>query len=403
MEISDRNSDSHGGVFIAVNDRFIAQDESDLDQENCEMKWCSIHVKGVAPVFIGAFYRSQTTDNDYMRLLDDSLQKIPKNASIWLLGDFNLPDVNWITNSFIPCGRYPGPSKLMIDIALDHGLHQIVQKPTRGKSILDLCFTNDVSFVKDVQVIDGLSDHDTVIVSALVRPKLVHKPRRKVYIYAKGEYDKICEELDAFNATLTDDHVNKSDINEIWSDFTRIVQKSMDSHIPSKMSTSKVRLPWMNDRMRKMCNKKRKIYDKARKTGDFATWDKYKDIRRKNDRELRKLQRKYIRDVCDTLESNNTKPFWRYIKSLRREVFGVGPLEHLGRIASSAKDKAEALNAQFCSVFTDENIQNIPNFTQSTVPDMPDIIITTPGIEKLLKNLNVQKKQLDLITFLPRF
>jgi hypothetical protein len=63
----ENDRDSHGGVFIAVNDRLIAQDEPNLDQEKCEMKWCSIHVKGVAPVFIGAFYRSQKTDNDYLK------------------------------------------------------------------------------------------------------------------------------------------------------------------------------------------------------------------------------------------------------------------------------------------------------------------------------------------------
>jgi hypothetical protein len=143
----------------------------------------------------------------------------------------------------------------MTDIALDHGLHQIVDKPTRENNILDLCFTNDLSFVKSVRVIDGISDHDIVIVAALVRPKLVHKPRRKVFIYAKGEYNKICDDLNAFNSKLTDDYVEKSDINQIWTDFTSIVQKSMDNNIPSKMSTSKVRLPWMNDRMRKKCNK----------------------------------------------------------------------------------------------------------------------------------------------------
>lgn len=219
------NGDTHGGVFLAVNDRLIAQEESNLDQPNCELKWISLHVKGIAPMFIGAFYRSQNTDNDYLRLLDDSLQRIPKNASIWLLGDFNLPDINWNSNCFTPCGRYPGPSKLMVDIAHDHNLQQIVLKPTRENSILDLCFTNDLSFVKEVHVSPGISDHDTVIVIAAIRPKLVHKPKRKVYVYTKGKYNKICEDLNTFNTILVADYVNQCDINSIWTQFTKYSAK----------------------------------------------------------------------------------------------------------------------------------------------------------------------------------
>lgn len=385
------NGDSHGGVFVAVNDKLIAQDESDLDQPNCEMKWISIHVKGIAPMFIGAFYRSQKTDNDYLRLLDDSLQKIPKNASIWLLGDFNLPDVNWLSNCFTPCGRYPGPSKLMIDIALDHVLKQVVTEPTRDHNILDLCFTNDPSFVDNIKVSAGISDHDAVVVTAAVKAKLVHKPKRKVFVYAKGDYDKIRNDLNSFNNELTDDYVDKCDINVIWSSFTNIVHKSMDAHIPSKMSSCKVKLPWMTDKMRKKCNKKRKQYDKARRSGDFEQWDKFKETRRKIDKDLRKLRRKYISGICDTLQTNNTKPFWRFVKSIRREVFGVGPLQTMGRIVSGAKEKAEALNSQFCSVFTNEDSLNIPQMDISSTPDMPDIKVTTHGVEDLLKNLKVHK------------
>ena len=55
--------------------------------------------------------------------------------------------------------------------------------------------------------------------------------------------------------------------------------------------------------------KKRKLYDKARRTGDFELWDKFKDPRRKTDRQMRKLHREHVRDIGDSLQSNNTKPF----------------------------------------------------------------------------------------------
>ena len=53
-----------------------------------------------------------------------------------VLGDFNLPDIDWDSNVFTPCGRYPSPSKAMMEIALDFNLQQVVLKPTRDNSIL---------------------------------------------------------------------------------------------------------------------------------------------------------------------------------------------------------------------------------------------------------------------------
>ena len=110
----------------------------------------------------------------------------------------------------------------------------------------------------------------------------------------------------------------------------------------------------------------------------------------KTDRQMRKLHREQVRDFGDSLQSNNTKPFWNYVKSLRCDVFGVSPLTtSVGRMASSAKEKAEALlNKQFCSVFTRENLTSIPDLGNSSVPDMPDLKITMTGVEKLLKNLS---------------
>ncbi len=43
-----------GGVFIAVKNIYIASFETNL-QSDCESVWISIQVKGLAPVYIGAF------------------------------------------------------------------------------------------------------------------------------------------------------------------------------------------------------------------------------------------------------------------------------------------------------------------------------------------------------------
>ena len=60
-------------------------------------------------------------------------------------------------------------------------------------------------------------------------------------------------------------------------------------------------------------------------------------------------------------------------------------------IISDPKDKAEALNEQYTSVFTRELTNTLPIIESSQFSSMSDIMFTIPGIEKLLQNLNPAK------------
>ena len=61
-----------------------------------------------------------------------------------------------------------------------------------------------------------------------------------------------------------------------------------------------------------------------------------------------------------------------------------------GIITSKSKDKADILNHQFYSVFTDEDLSSIPSPTNS-FPIMPTISLNVEGIYRLLNDLDVNK------------
>ena len=90
--------------------------------------------------------------------------------------------------------------------------------------------------------------------------------------------------------------------------------------------------------------------------------------------------------------TNNSKKFWSYIKSKGQEWVGVAPLKNkLGFLHSDNKSKAEILNEQFQSVFTREDLTNLPNKGKSPYKTMNAIKITEKGVLKLLKELNPHK------------
>ena len=69
-------------------------------------------------------------------------------SQVILMGDFNLPNVDWI--------HYSAPANRFYDKFLnfinESGLLQYVLEPTRHSNILDLLFTNDSNLISGLQV-----------------------------------------------------------------------------------------------------------------------------------------------------------------------------------------------------------------------------------------------------------
>ena len=58
----------------------------------------------------------------------------------------------------------------------------------------------------------------------------------------------------------------------------------------------------------------------------------------------------------------NSKRFWAYIKHKKQDSNGVAPLKNNdGLLYSDTDTKADILNRQFYSVYTKEDMTNIPN------------------------------------------
>ena len=80
----------------------LSANHSDSDQfrTNCEMVWVKLEVAGVHPLYICAYYKPKEDDQESLLELRQSIEKIKRQTSetkgnIWVLGDFNLPKINW--------------------------------------------------------------------------------------------------------------------------------------------------------------------------------------------------------------------------------------------------------------------------------------------------------------------
>ena len=91
------------------------------------------------------------------------------------------------------------------------------------------------------------------------------------------------------------------------------------------------------------------------------------------------------------MKKNNSKQFWKYVKSRKQDNIGVAPLKEKGKLVSQSKEKAQILLRQFSSVFTRGSVDNMPETHINLKSTIRSIKIKTEGVEKLLRNINPSK------------
>ena len=87
---------------------------------------------------------------------------------------------------------------MLIDIMNDHGLEQLVHFPTREKNTMDLILTSLPGQCQEIHSPDKLSVHD--VGSGTLKVYIPHKkkPRRKVYLYHKGDFELMRKDASDF-------------------------------------------------------------------------------------------------------------------------------------------------------------------------------------------------------------
>ena len=103
FQIQRRDRSRHGGgVLLACSQdfSFIRRPEFETD---CKILWCKVIIPNPScKILVGVFYRPPSTGEIYLPELGRSLSLIERsgiNLTTLLLGDFNLPRINWSTPS----------------------------------------------------------------------------------------------------------------------------------------------------------------------------------------------------------------------------------------------------------------------------------------------------------------
>ena len=112
----------------------------------------------------------------------------------------------------------------------------------------------------------------------------------------------------------------------------------------------------MTNEIKRKINRRKRVHKKAAKFKRPADREMCKRLRKEINKDLDMAYNRYIHGI---LNSEKDKPgalkrLYRFVKSLGQDTFGVSTLRSEGRVHATAKEKAEACNQQFHSVFSEE-------------------------------------------------
>ena len=322
----DRPNDPHGGVaIIAHRELEGVQVNLPTDPEFVAASFTCKHSK--KPLITGALYRPPSSDVEYMESLCStisSLSNMYPGSVIWISGDANLPDIEWETTSIVDHHNPVQVNTLFNNTVMDIASEQIVDFPTRGHNLLDIFVTNRPSLLNKCTPLPGLSDHAIVLVDSNITPARQKPPKRLIHLGKKTNIPEMKADLKNNLESAFSTYDTHSPVDTLWTTFRNNCLSNIQKHAPSKLSSSRYSQPWCNRSIRRLSRRKKRAFNRARRTGRQKDLDTYRHKQKETQKACKSACNTYINDMVNNDTGN--KKLYSYIKSRRCESNGVSPL-----------------------------------------------------------------------------
>lgn len=375
-----------GGAGLYVKNNLnptLRDDLGDINFPECII--CSIGKEGDR-ILVGVCYRAGDSNSINDEGFYNVLHKLAGKNFV-AFGDFNYPELRWgeddtqdLAHPFIEC-------------LMNNYIFQKVNRPTRKDNYLDLVLCSEMDIVDNLRVQEPFvtSDHCTVRFDIMgkISPKTKKFP---VFNYFKADYNQIRESAKSLGWNNFD--WDKS-VDENWENLRNDLLKLRDKFISTK-GKPRNKCVWATEQVRKLRIAKKKAWVKYQKSGrDQNLFDDYKSKLKLSVNENKRAKKTFEQKLANNIKQD-CKSFYSYINSKSRSNNKVGPLVNTaGEAINTNKETADFLNRYFSSVFTTENLHNLPEAErvfQGTLDQcLSEITITEDIVFNKLNALNVNK------------
>ena len=214
------------------------------------------------------------------------------------------------------------------------------------------------------------------------------------YDLSKGDYVKMRNMIGRVDWS----EMPSGDVDKCWNKIKGEIHDAMRDCIPKvKQINNKRASPiWMTGTIRWFVKNKYNWYKKYLSTHSENDERLYLNIINDCNRIIRRAKRKHDTNFADESKSNPIH-LWKYVQSNMKNACGISTLEdEAGQLCVSDIDKANVLNTFLASVFTQENVNDVPCSVigaKSGNITTCDIGVTPAVVYDKLYNLNKRKSQ----------
>ena len=200
------------------------------------------------------------------------------------------------------------------------------------------------------------SDHNSITFNLNTKVK-VDINRRTIYNFKKAHWDDLISDLCSFDWDIFFKMCSSSD--EAWRFFKTVLILLMDRNIPTITIDNRRRLPWFDSETEDLCNKKKRLHRKWKKSGKQKDYDNFVNCRKS-----------YKSMMQDKMESNLNgdeddpallkKRFWGHTKATSKSTRIPESVFYDDRHRNDAMGQAELFNEFFANQFSDPSSYDIP-------------------------------------------
>ena len=371
--------------------------------------WVEVHGNHGKPMLLSCIYRSGThakavSLDPYLHKAIQEMSNSKNYSEVVIVGDFNHPKIKWVTMDYdydqhiVAKPTKSEHDQKFLKCIEDSFLNQHVTKPTRIRenqtpTLDDLILSRNAETIEDLTHKSHLGKSDHLMLQFEInfnidKPIEVKKPRRN---YMKTDITKF---HNIINKDWEQILLNKS-AEEAYNSFLKIYNKAVEEAVPlsyMSVSTKYVKPPWMKPSTLQLVKKKHNLLIRFLNTRKDADKAAYHSIRNQVAHQTASDRIKFEEKIAAETKEN-VNAFWRYVNSSRKSKKSIPDLIKPDKSkATTDLEKAEVLNSQFSSVFTSEDLSNLPALPEVNILQTLDsITITHASIIKKLKNLRSDK------------
>jgi len=369
----DRSVRVGGGVLLYTHEKLPITNFQTYDDKYCQALMCTCEIsKSVICILYRPPDCPTLSFRTCLNFVEEYLNNVTEEFTLSLMGDFNLPLIDWNSNTVLSGGTSSQNDTmgLLLEFMNMQLCSQYVHLPTRLSNVLDLYVCNSDELITHVAVSDtSLSDHRMIEIFWSFNPCSIEHPLSPDFNddsfrsidFSKADYIKLSERIESVNWNDLWSSCSLEDFPEL---FTQTVLQICLTSCPKKTpptgrNSSLVRIP--SRRKRKLQKQLTEALETPGTSDSRISALQNKialahiDVRDAINEQLQNRENIAVEKIRE-----NPKFFYSYAKKFSKKKGGISMLfdNHM-KITSDSKQMADLLQRQFTSVFSDPTKTNL--------------------------------------------